>query len=86
MAEVDASVKNRILRPAPRNPSLVSEIIRLREVEGLSWRKIGKLLEISHQSPFLLYSRWRHRKWAQDNIDEPARADRFGTLLDRRAV
>jgi len=50
----------------PRNPSLVLEIIYLRERVGLPWRDIGERLGLSHQAPYLVYKRWRpcYSEWA----------------------
>ena len=44
----------------PLDPGKVSEIIRLRDEENLSWREIGKRFGLSAQAPFLLYQRWKN--------------------------
>ena len=63
----------------PRDPDLVLEVIRLKDQERLSWRQIGERLELSHQAPYLLYKRWRHREWVKENNDDNARVRKTGT-------
>jgi hypothetical protein len=42
----------------PLHPEQVAELIRLRDMEHASWRKIGKQLNISRMNAYRLYHRW----------------------------
>jgi hypothetical protein len=57
--------KGRPRSDSPQDPDKIHEIVHLKDAANMGWRKIGHLLELSHQAPYLLYKRWRD--WSYDS-------------------